>query len=146
MRAGDRRGEEHAAGALLLHRHEGGSGGVESAAQIDRHDAVPVVGAGVFDQLPGIDAGILNDDIEPAKTFERKGDGSFGVRHLCDVGTDEGGAQLVRGCLCCVGLRIGEYEPRTLFGKALGNTSADAAGCAHDKRDLAFEPSCHANL
>ena len=99
MRAGDRRGEQHAAGALRLHRHQRGARGVEGAAQIDRHDAVPVVRAGVLDQLPGIDAGVLDDDVEPAEAVERKRHGGLGVGHLRDVGGDEGGAEFAGGRL-----------------------------------------------
>ena len=62
--------------------NERGARGIERAAQVDGHDAVPVLRTGVLDQLPGIDAGVLDDDVEPAVAFERQGDRCFGVGHL----------------------------------------------------------------
>ena len=146
MRAGDGRGEEHAPKVLRLHRHQCGACGVESAAKIDRHDAVPVVGAGVFDQLPGVDAGVLDDDVEAAVALNCKRHGGLGIGHLRDVGADEGGAELVRGRLPGLRLAVGQHQLRAFLGKAQRDALADAARCADDQRDLAFEPAGHASL
>ncbi len=72
--------------------------------------------------------------------------GGLGIGHLRDVGADEGSAQLVRGRLPRLRLAVGQHQLRTFLGKAQRDALADAAGCADDQRDLAFDPACHASL
>src|SRR5687767_209726 len=65
-RTGDRGGEHHAAVLLRFHRRQRRARGEIGALEIDAEHMVPLRGLDVLDQGPGIDAGILHQDVEPA--------------------------------------------------------------------------------
>ena len=114
--------------------------------EVDGHDAIPVLRTGVLDQLPRVDAGVLDDDVEPAESRERQGDGRFGVGHFRDVGADEGHAEFVGSRLSGSSLAVGEHQAGAFLLEPQRNALADAARGADDQGDLAFQPSGHASL
>ena len=91
-RAGDRRGENHPALSLCLHDGQCGARRKIGAPEVDGHHLVPFLGLDVFDQRPGIDAGILHDDVEPAVGGDGFVHRPLGIGFLRNVGCDEAAA------------------------------------------------------
>ena len=130
---------------------------VEVTLEVDGEDDVPLLFRHVEDHLVAQDAGVVDDDVEPAEGVERLlhhavaglevgdvvvvGDGV--AAHLLDFVDD-----LVGRALLAAGAGRGAAEVVDDDARALGRerqalAAADAAAAAGDDRDLAFESVAH---
>ncbi|MNU11278.1 hypothetical protein D3C72_2590010 [compost metagenome] len=57
----------------------GGAAGVERAVQVDPHQRAPGLVAGVLDQLLGVDAGAMDQVVQPAEMPGRRLEHPFAV-------------------------------------------------------------------
>ncbi len=131
---------------LGFHHGQGRACCQKSAPEIDRHHAVPFFGSDVLDQRPGIDAGILHQDVEAAGALDSKSHGRLDIVPMRDVRCDEAGAEPIRRGLAGRDLGIGNDNLRILFAKPLGDAGADAARRADDERGLVFKTHGHASF
>src|SRR5690606_38558719 len=100
---------------------------------------------GVLDQLPGIDAGILHDDVEAPETCQGESHRGLGIGRPGDIGMDESGTQFVRCGPSCVLLPIGQHQARAFLCETDGGALADATGGADDEGDLSRQTPAHAS-
>src|SRR5690606_20034516 len=90
--AGDRSHIDDHAPALAFHDAHAVLAAEEDAAQIDRHQAVPVVFVGLVDGGGDSDAGVVDEDVETAGFLR---DPFEGVAYLIRLGDiDDGGGEL----------------------------------------------------
>src|SRR5262249_54924433 len=140
---GYRGGEDHPPIAGLAHDGKGGAGGEKAAFEIDRQHTVPFLRADVLDHGPGVDAGILHDDVESFKIAERARHDRLRIAHLRDVDAEEAGtaraAEPFRRC-GALRFRIADDDAAAFAHEILRDRGADAAGGTDHDGDLAFEP------
>jgi hypothetical protein len=155
MRPGDRGGEDHPAAAARPHRRQGRAGREIGAAEVDAEHPVPFLRLDVLDQRPRIDAGVLDEDVEPAEGFHRRRHRALRIGLLRDVGGDEARrsrpAELGDRRLAGGRFHVGDHDLRPLGGEPGGDPLADAARGADDEGGAAFQPprfqlGCHASL
>ena len=128
-RAGDRGGEDHAAGALRLHRPERRLRRQERALQVDREHGVPLLGracprSASTGRCRRSGPGCRAARARPAPR-RRPPRASAGRR---DVGPDEAAAEARGGRRALALEDVGDRQPRALLDEPLGDRLADAAG------------------
>ena len=72
-------------------------------AHVDRHHPIPLFDAALFDALYGNDAGVVDDDVHPAKGRYGRGDKGayfFLTRHVC-MHVQRLAARILDGVGCC---------------------------------------------
>ena len=142
MRRGD---VDDAAPFVGDHRGQREPRGVEGGGQIDGENRVPFRRREVLQRRNMLDAGIVDEDVEPAEfaqsRFDHLGDRG-GARHV--------GAGIVDANVVILGdafagsfdlLRLAEavqHYVRASAGERAGDAETDAAGRAGDERDFAF--------
>ena len=73
----------------------------EDRAHVDRHHPVPILHAARLHRLHGDDAGVVDDDIQPAKVGDRGGDQGAHVGFLRHIGVDIQALGAAGGDGCC---------------------------------------------
>ena len=71
--AGDRARHDDVAGAALDHAGEHGADGAEDAGEVDRDHLLPGVGVAVLDVAGDVEAGVGEEDVDPAEAVEGGG-------------------------------------------------------------------------
>ena len=121
----------------------------EDAAEVDRHEVVPLVVAdlgGRLDRL--LDARAVERDVEATEPLNAGLQRRLDVVAACDVaghgerlaalGLDHAGRLPV-----AFGCDVGDHEARALAREGEGGGAADAAGRSGDERDLPVEAAAH---
>src|SRR5205823_39871 len=117
------------------------------ALEIDRHHPVPFLGLDVLDERPGIDAGVLDENVEAAEEAQCLGGGMLGIGLSRNIASNESRLlESLCGFSACLRLGVGDHDARALFDEAPGNAGADAARPTDDESYTAFEPAAHASL
>ena len=100
----------------------------------------------MLDHLPGIDASVLDNDVEAAVELDGQCNRRLGLGQSGNVRSNERRAKFI-GCTSDhVAVDIGKHEPCSLLAKALSDRLADSCSRADDQGNPAFDPSCHASL
>src|SRR5579883_279129 len=117
---------------------------MEAGLQIDRERLLQHFRRHLVDRRPGIDAGIVDDDVEPAEARRCRLDDAKDGRAIADI--EDKGARLAarRGDLPGNALRrlaaaIGDRNGGSRESEEPGDGGTDAASRAGDQRDLAVE-------
>src|SRR5882724_78673 len=126
-------------GSHQLHRRAADE---EHAGEIDGDDLLPVL----VGQLPrrkraARDAGVVDDDVEPALPVVRGGYGAVHVRRARDVGHDRPrlGAETLGGALHGRGVTVEHHHAGTVGEQALADREADAPARARHERGAAVQ-------
>jgi hypothetical protein len=123
---------------------------MKHAGQVDRNDALPVVGTD-FEKTGGLtDADAVEQHIETAEVANRRRDRGVDARTVTDVEGASCGpavrrADLRRGCLGRCAVDVGADHRRTLARETESARAADPAARTGDQCDLSFD-SPHGNL
>ena len=117
-------------------RHQRGAGGEEGALEVDRQHAVPFLGADVLDQRPGIDAGVLDQDVEPSE--DRRAPPAHGALGMLVFARCRSRRSAVRPRRAAVASPASTSVSamttlRAFLDEALGDALADAARRADDQ-------------
>jgi hypothetical protein len=143
---GDRGDVDDRAAAAPLHMRDHRLGAVERAAQIDRHDAVPVGGRHRRDRLAGDRAGRIDQHIDAA-CFRRdlgRQPGEGGA--VGDIERVAGGiaADLGSDPLCGAAVAVERCHACASRGERAAAGGADAVAATGYQRDLSGEIEFHA--
>ncbi len=119
---------------------QAGPGGEEGAVEMDRQHPAPLGEAEILQQVHDLDAGVADQDVDPAPGPRHPLDPGI---HLAFVGHVHGDghdlrplpAELGRGGLGGGLRQIGDGDLRSLPREGGGDRLADAAGGAGDDRD-----------
>ena len=95
--------------------------------EVDGHHLVPFLGLDVFDERPGIDAGILHDDVEPAIGGDGFVHRPLRIGFLRNVSGDEAALEAFSGGAARFLFSVGDNDARAFLNKAFGNCSTYAA-------------------
>jgi hypothetical protein len=134
-----------AAGDDVLER---GLDGAPHAEQVDLDDALEHGrrhGARGRRRVGG-DAGVGEDDVQPAEALDGGADDVVHGRRVGDVrgdGEHLPGRQERGGAVEAGAAEVGEDDVRAAAGERRGDGGADAAGAAGDQRGLAGQGECH---
>ena len=129
------------------HRRQRQPCGVKRRRQIDRQDRVPFLDRKLFERRNVLDAGIVDQNIEPPVTGDDRRDhlgdrvtAGHVSRGITDIDAEIGG-QLVFGPVDLGrNAKAVQHHRRAGVRQRAGNPEPDAAGRARDKRDLAGQP------
>jgi hypothetical protein len=128
------------------HRGKRESRGVESRAEIDGNDRIPLRWRKLVQRGHVLDAGIIDEDVEPAEFAKRRcnhlGD-RFRIRHvgagIADTHAEIlGDAALHRFDLFGLAEAV-QHDVRACVGKCPRDAKPDAAGRAGNKRNLVLQ-------
>ena len=119
--------------------------GVEGRGKVDGDDRVPFFGREVLDRRDMLDAGIVDEDVGPAKLI------GAALHHPLDrLRIGHIGAVVDRADLLTFAGDVGrvaetvDHQPGAFGGKRLGDGEANARRRTRDQRDFAFKD--HATL
>jgi len=130
---------DHLAGARLLHLGIGELRAIEGAREVGIHDLV-VLGERVFLRLlADVDAGVVDEDVEPAVMLHRAGDQRLERGFALHVDLDRDAADLLRrrGALLRVAAR--HYDLRAGGCQSARHAETDTAVAAGHYRYAAFQ-------
>jgi hypothetical protein len=127
---------------------DAGLGGEEGAVEMDGEHLLPLGEWKVLDWMHDLDAGIGDEDVDPAKGLDRLLDPFIDLVLLGDVHADADRgflvAQLLRGLRRDIGFQVGDRDAAAGLDKTLGDAMTDAARGAGNERNLAVELHGHA--
>ena len=138
------RGDVDDAAIARLGAHHGARGGAhqhEGRGEVDGDDVVPLIVLHHHEQVVLGEAGVVDEDVEPAELGDRLVDQLGHLRLVAEVaGADvHARAELGGQLLELVDLAPGDGDRRPLLVQRAGDAAADAAGCAGDQRRLVGE-------
>src|SRR5581483_5290005 len=142
--ADDRGDINDAAEALLRHRLQDRLGAVERAVEIHLKDQVPVLLAHPQQEAVARDAGIVDEDVDPAPLLEDLVDHRLDVARVGDVHLEieRAAAELLDrgdGLFGAPGIQIGDDDVGASLREGFGNGAADALRRAGDDGMLAVK-------
>ena len=138
-----RRDVHDRAGALLAHARDDGLAREEHARDVDVHHLAPLVERDLLERPHrerGVEAGVVDEDVDPAAALERLRRHALGLLLGGDVDA-EPDASFELGRRLLGPREIGDDDPRALTGETLGDRASDPLGAAGDDRNLAVEGS-----
>ena len=127
----------------LHHVAGGGLRSDESAAQIDREHTVEILELQVKEIAADGDAGIVDENVEPAEVRDSLFHRAPGVFRLRQVRLDEVRANRRRGGLALFRVEIGDRNLCAVGDITLRDCAANALRAAGDERDPVVKPACH---
>jgi hypothetical protein len=146
--ADDRRDVDDAAVAGGAHPRHGHPATVEDAGQVDAQHAIPCVERVVLHgQHRAVDAGVVDQDVDPLERVARGCEAALDRRVVADVDGNakrrpESGGRFVQSRK----VAIPHDDPATLGREAGRDASSDAACAAGDDRHLPCQRPAHAVL
>src|SRR3990172_2563535 len=145
----DARDIQNHAAAARVHRGQHQAREQERAAQVDRDDAVPLLGGDLLDGLyRAVVAGVVDENSGDAEAIFRDGNDVRAIGFTGDVAGDPGGAAArffdFRGDRAHFGLGARGNQHRGAFGgKAQRDGPADSAAAAGDNGDFSLKHHGH---
>jgi hypothetical protein len=131
---------------VLAHRRQHSPSGVKRRGEIDREDRVPLLDRKLFERRDMLNAGIVDEHVEPAVLVERGSSHSRdGIRpghvgrRIADRDSEFGGDLVARFGDLGGDTEAVEHDRGSSLRQRAGNPESDAAGRARDKRNLARE-------
>ena len=123
---------------------DGGLTAIEHAGHVGIDDVVPVLGGHGHERLESTDAGVVDENVEPAERGHRLIDHARDVELFADVRDNAlhragEGAQLLVGVLDASRPDAAERHAAAALGQRLHDGEADAATPAGDERDPALQ-------
>src|SRR6476620_4979393 len=134
--------EEHAR-FLRIEVLDAGLGGEEGAVEMDGEHLLPLGEGKVLDRMHDLDAGIGDENVDPAKGLDRLLDPFVDLVLLGDVHANADRsfliAQLLRGLRRDIGFAVGDRDAAAGLDETLGDAMTDAARGAGNESNLAVE-------
>ena len=126
--------QDHAA-AALPHVTRGGLGHVEESGQVHRESAVPFIGSDVEELVADGDAGVIDEDVDPAHEVDGFRERSLDLRELRDVGGNDAGEfrELALDFGATFLVAVEDDDARAFFEEADSGGGADSAGASRDQ-------------
>ena len=132
-----------ASGSLLVHVLDAGLGGQERAVEMDGQHLLPIGEGKLLDRMHDLDAGIGDEDVDPAEGRDGLLDAGIDLLFVGDVHGDAnsrlGVAELLSRVGRAVAFEVGDRHAAAGLDVALGDRMADAAGGAGDEGNFAVE-------
>jgi hypothetical protein len=120
---------------VLQEVREGRPHGVERSLHVHVDHLLDLLGRELEERSVGADAGVRDEDVEPAEAVHRRGHERVdlsGVANVARLGHDVVETEVAAA-------PRGETEPHALFGEGAGHGRADPAARAGHNCDLALE-------
>ena len=120
---------------------------LNDALEVDVHDQVPVLLGHLEEQVVAGDAGVVDQDVDPAELVDDalhrglRGGGVDDVAADADRAGTVGEVEAARGVGGGGLVEVEDRDRGALAGEALGDAEADASGCSGDDGDAAVEPT-----
>ncbi len=144
---GDRGQVDDRSGLALAQVGQRQAGADVDGIEIDAHAAAPLVRRGVVDRADRPDAGVVDEHIEASERGVGLGQ-SLGPGRLRGDVVDAGDRRVGMGCIDIGGdglgrgaIEIAHHDAGAFIGEGAGDSAADAAGAAGDKRPFSAQSS-----
>ena len=144
--SGDGGDIDDASSALWAHDFRGGATDLIETGKVHCEDAIPFLTRELVNgdaMRQGVDACVIDDDVEPLAAFDHGAHGGVDLVGLGDIKSESVASTLAGGLLGGGEMDVGVENGGSVCGETIGNGFADAVGGSGDEGDLVFEVGLH---